>query len=518
MALTQEQIQAGFSTVEGPYDPITGKLKITPLSQTGGTIPSPVKIRRYQDEAQSFLEGLPRSVSPSDEANIRAKRFQGAQTAIDAINASMNRLIEEERAMGLQRTGRVRAIESSAGLAGSPRGEAQRTEVEKFNAEAMKALENERTAKISQILLDVENRAGEEIEAKRLEAAGNAEAYVNFLQGSQTQAKADIKELAGLGVKLEQLAPEDIRDLITHSGYDDLTFKTLWNANLPKAAKIDYKTEKVGNSILFYGVDPQTGKLVTEKYDLEKSLKSNEEFKEIDGVPYAMSRDDNGQLSLRPIKGFTAKPKKAEKDELDELLSVEDAAKLGLPFGSTKGQAAGKIPKKPLGNTQLDNLSQARIVKSDMERIGELVDELGAQGPVLGRVRKLNPYDSRVVELNQLITQAVPSLARGIFKEVGVLTDQDVNRYTQTMANEKLTKEQARTATENLLNKINRSIDLQLDTFDKGGKDVREFEDLRTSSVSVEDLAEEAGFDASEVQELRDQGYSDDDIREIINA
>lgn len=184
---------------------------------------------------------------------------------------------------------------------------------------------------------------------------------------------------------------------------------------------------------------------------------------------------DYGQMKPLP-KPSTTEP------ESSKWLTVEEAAKLGVPYGTTRGQAKGIVPKKPLGDIQINDLTQARLVKTAISRIGDLVEELGTQGPVIGRFRKLNPYDNKVVELNQLIVQTVPGLARGIFKEVGVLTDTDVNRYTQTMANEKLTKEQARTATENLLKKVNESINTQLDTLNKAGKDVRDFEELKSAS------------------------------------
>lgn len=167
--------------------------------------------------------------------------------------------------------------------------------------------------------------------------------------------------------------------------------------------------------------------------------------------------------------------------ELFELLTPSEAVLLGVPYGTTKGGAKGKTVKKPMGQTQVTDLTQAQLAKRNVERIAELVAELGAQGPILGRFRTANPYDTRVVELNNLITQTVPGLARGIFKEVGVLTDTDINRYTKTLANTKLTKEQADNATKQLLKTINYSIKTQLETLDKSGRDVREFEDLLLS-------------------------------------
>ena len=136
----------------------------------------------------------------------------------------------------------------------------------------------------------------------------------------------------------------------------------------------------------------------------------------------------------------------------------------------------------PLGDTQITDLTQAQLAKSNVERISTLIAKLGSRGPVIGRIRQANPYDSDIVELDSMITQTVPGLARGIFKEVGVLTDQDISRYRATIANPTLTAEQADRATKQLLQTINTSIKLQLNTLDKAGKNVADFKDIQAQS------------------------------------
>ena len=51
------------------------------------------------------------------------------------------------------------------------------------------------------------------------------------------------------------------------------------------------------------------------------------------------------------------------------------------------------------------------------------------------KLRNLNPYDNDAKALQAQLTALVPQMARGIFGEVGVLTDQDVARYTQILPN-----------------------------------------------------------------------------------
>lgn len=261
------------------------------------------------------------------------------------------------------------------------------------------------------------------------------------------------------------------------------------------AAKENYQkiVDKVGYTGLAEAVgdDTQSQKIAEDALGLPRGSLSNQSFLATEkksewSEPYKLGGDIvQKNLKTGEIKTAVNVSTGTGGGDGGKLLSVEDAMKLGVPYGTTQAQAAGIVPKKPLATAQQTDLVQAQIAKNNVERISELVDELGSQGPVLGRFRQMNPYDTRVVELNNLLTQTVPGLARGIFKEVGVLTDTDINRYMQTLANAKLTKEQANIATGQLLETINYSIKTQLDTYDKSGRDVRDFEDLKTSVSSA---------------------------------
>lgn len=130
----------------------------------------------------------------------------------------------------------------------------------------------------------------------------------------------------------------------------------------------------------------------------------------------------------------------------------------------------GKIPS----DTTSKSFSKAATAKRNVVRLANLIEDIGTTGPVVGRFRSANPYDDRVVEFNNLVRQTVPGLARGIFGEVGVLTDADIKNYTATIANPNLTLDQARTATKNLLTTINLSIEDQLQIERAAGRATRD--------------------------------------------
>jgi hypothetical protein len=74
--------------------------------------------------------------------------------------------------------------------------------------------------------------------------------------------------------------------------------------------------------------------------------------------------------------------------------------------------------------------------KFTLARLGELKEQLkvvGDTGPIVGIFRSANPWDVKARLLQAQITKIIPGLARGVFGEVGVLTDQDVALYSKTL-------------------------------------------------------------------------------------
>jgi hypothetical protein len=144
-------------------------------------------------------------------------------------------------------------------------------------------------------------------------------------------------------------------------------------------------------------------------------------------------------------------------------------------------EGTGKAPPQK----QIESFDQAIIVRQGIAEIDALIDELGATGPVVGRFRTLNPYDSRIVRLNQLTTQVIPGLARGIYKEVGVLTDTDIATYRSTMANPNLTYDQAKTATKDTMRKIQLSLDTTMNSWDAAKLNTRDYRTMAETEPDV---------------------------------
>ena len=61
--------------------------------------------------------------------------------------------------------------------------------------------------------------------------------------------------------------------------------------------------------------------------------------------------------------------------------------------------------------------------------------------PIIWALRSKNPYDVKAREINTAIAGLLPTLARWVYGEVWVLTDKDIEHYSQTVPNLKSTSE-----------------------------------------------------------------------------
>lgn len=95
--------------------------------------------------------------------------------------------------------------------------------------------------------------------------------------------------------------------------------------------------------------------------------------------------------------------------------------------------------------------------------------------PILGTLRKFNPYDFDARAIQAQLQALVPNLARGVYGEVGVLTDQDIKNYIQTLPNIKGTKAQNEFVTGMTLRTVQRNLESQLETLASAGYDISGF-------------------------------------------
>ena len=138
----------------------------------------------------------------------------------------------------------------------------------------------------------------------------------------------------------------------------------------------------------------------------------------------------------------------AEKQKSDLKIAEDDAAsknKIAEDDAASKNKIAELRAK---GESDKKEAPQYLVEKSTkVDQSGKDLDDLEAQfrstttGPVVGFFRGLNPYDTSAQVFKAKLFATVPNLARGVFNEVGVLTDADVQNYLKTLPNLKTPQE-----------------------------------------------------------------------------
>lgn len=147
-----------------------------------------------------------------------------------------------------------------------------------------------------------------------------------------------------------------------------------------------------------------------------------------------------------------------------------------------KPKTRSGMPLKPLGDAEAKKLSDIRSAAWNISKVRDLANDISSLkfGPIAGRAAGRNPYDASIKRLENAIRATVPSLARGVYGEVGVLTDQDVANYMALLPTIKTDPSVAAWIVSDLQDKIGSSWTMNVRTLDDAGRDVSGFDPFLT--------------------------------------
>lgn len=472
---TPESAPGGTFDQQGNYTPPASKPTEPVTARTPGGVP----YANTQFATGGAFDPTP--VTAESEATIRETARKQVQAQIDAINELAQVELAGARQRGTERLGQTRAIGAATGMIGSPMGEAQAEKTRGVNTAEERAIQAASAEKIGNILAGVNTRADSLVQAAKSTSRENATAYMGFLKDQATQARADFTALATSGA---ELSGEQKQKLIDQTGYDPATFDQLYKsmkiANSTDIINKD-KPQIVGNKAIFFkqtkNADGTVG-ISQEVLDLPED--PNKEIKTTvardDGV-YVFYTDGTWAKVGEPDataaldaegKRLDNAQKRAELDGGDGTggsvgISARDAESimagtLNLSDTSTKNNYRGKVAaelrdrqKKALesgdivgvmrssaafdkepGDTFLTSMEKTTAVLS---QIGVLQESIGGEktGPIVGAFRAANPWDTKAQVIKAELNAIVPNLARGVYGEVGVLTDNDIKQYSKTL-------------------------------------------------------------------------------------
>lgn len=149
-------------------------------------------------------------------------------------------------------------------------------------------------------------------------------------------------------------------------------------------------------------------------------------------------------------------------------IDINDPNYINNLMDTTKGRKAPNQVEtlKPIQKS----VSVINQLESLQQSIGKTVTD-----PILGTLKSLNPYNFDARAIQAQLQSLVPNLARGVYGEVGVLTDSDIRNYIQTLPNIKGTKEQNDFVMAMTLKTVQRNFESQLETLASSGYDVSGF-------------------------------------------
>lgn len=167
--------------------------------------------------------------------------------------------------------------------------------------------------------------------------------------------------------------------------------------------------------------------------------------------------------------------------------------------------------------------------KFTIDRLGELQEMLSGEetGPIIGTLRSANPWDKKASLIKAQLAKIVPSLARGVFNEVGVLTEPDIENYSKTVGNLTAPEEVNEALTDMAIKMVSGGLEEKLSTLAKSRINVSQYHDtlLRVKEATNRLLGEEEAEEASqdrpvvEVEEFRGKDQlSDEEKAEIIST
>lgn len=112
--------------------------------------------------------------------------------------------------------------------------------------------------------------------------------------------------------------------------------------------------------------------------------------------------------------------------------------------------------------------------QSTLAKLEDITKQISTQttGPIVGRLRGMNPYDTPAQTLKATLQSLIPGLARGVYGEVGVLTDADIENYAKTIPNLSSTDATNKAVLAMTLDTLAGGYKRQLATLAKSGVDV----------------------------------------------
>lgn len=448
--------------------PATNNSKQTIAQVAKVTVPNYVEDPTTTQIGKSYKSQATDTVN---EEAIRAATRARIQGQIDAINAAVSDQIARFRSTtGKNRQGQSYALAAAGGRIGSATGESEFQTTENYNNQEEQTYRDEANVKISQLLGGAMRDADTEIKARRDAIQQGVDKYFEFLdnqgQRKRDQVTAFVKNMLALGVDPTQLNDADFEKLQDQYGFTKEQLTSLYN---------DAKTQKQQNDLTSEKA----------KVDLDKAKNDANQFSLNEGDARYVYDPATGTAKLIAARAKTYAP--GTTGTPGTTLAYNDP---NYTLDAVRKSKGGRV----MTQGELKPITDIQTIVGQAETLTGLINSVDT-GPIVGIVKSANPYDTKAQELKAAITAIVPKLARGVYGEVGVLTDADIENYSRTIANLKNTADVNKAVMAMTLDIATRSLANQLNSLAAGQRDVSRFESIYTGlNQKASQLKSELGY------------------------
>lgn len=132
-----------------------------------------------------------------------------------------------------------------------------------------------------------------------------------------------------------------------------------------------------------------------------------------------------------------------------------------------------------LTGEQSKPIVKALTVVGQIEALQQTLENVDT-GPLIGILKSNNPWDVKAGLVKAQLQAIIPNLARGVYGEVGVLTDNDIINYSKTLGNLRSPKQLSDLTMAMTLKTIQRSVNDNLEVLASAGRDVSGFKNLQS--------------------------------------
>jgi len=299
----------------------------------------------------------PQAFTQDDATRIREETRQRQQAIIDRIDMETRRLLREQSGRQEELEGRARGLNVASGLIGGTFGAARAAKTEEFGRQEREQIQNQQAIKVQAALGAIDELAEANIREERTLLGAERESFFAEQEKRITRANELLTILGSQEVDFDAFKDQDPERYQTflNAGLSDLEIEMRLREANPSTTNDELEFKELKSGVVGF-FNKRTGAF--KEIEIEGGLDVGEELKVVDGVPYASFTNETGNIELRKIKGFEAKPEKAEKPDFTEAKFIRDLRQEATKIGEDHTEVVRQLNQMEAGLTQAKNVKE----------------------------------------------------------------------------------------------------------------------------------------------------------------